>query len=109
MPGRLLRCSASGVPRLRRTGCRRSEGTGRAEPGRKRRELTLTWRHGAESGAWKSIRPWGARPSWPVRSGAERRAVDRLHEDLSSARWAERNRDLAALDAAELGLRLLVA
>ncbi|MFE6049297.1 methyltransferase domain-containing protein [Kitasatospora sp. NPDC056446] len=40
---------------------------------------------------------------------AERRAVDRLRDDLSSGRWAERNRDLVALDAAELGLRLLVA
>ena len=40
---------------------------------------------------------------------AERRAVDRLREDLSSGRWAELNRDLVALDAAELGLRLLVA
>lgn len=40
---------------------------------------------------------------------AEQRAVDGLREDLSSGRWAERNRDLVALDAAELGLRLLVA
>jgi DNA-binding transcriptional MerR regulator len=40
---------------------------------------------------------------------AEQRAVDRLRGDLSSGRWAERNRDLAALDAAELGLRLLIA
>ncbi|MFJ7193662.1 MerR family transcriptional regulator [Streptomyces bacillaris] len=40
---------------------------------------------------------------------AERRAVDRLREDISSGRWTERNRDLAALDAAELGLRLIVA
>ncbi|MET8684395.1 MerR family transcriptional regulator [Streptomyces sp. NPDC004732] len=40
---------------------------------------------------------------------AEQRAVDRLGDDLSSGRWAERNRDLVALDAAELGLRLLVA
>ncbi|MFD4794760.1 MerR family transcriptional regulator [Streptomyces anulatus] len=40
---------------------------------------------------------------------AEQRAVDGLRADLSSGRWAERNRDLAALDAAELGLRLLVA
>ncbi|MEE1840673.1 MULTISPECIES: MerR family transcriptional regulator [unclassified Streptomyces] len=40
---------------------------------------------------------------------AEQRAVDRLRDDLSSGRWAERNRDLVALDAAELGLRLLVA
>ena len=40
---------------------------------------------------------------------AEQRAVDRLRDDLASGRWAERNRDLVALDAAELGLRLLVA
>ncbi|CAG6398785.1 DNA-binding transcriptional regulator, MerR family [Actinacidiphila cocklensis] len=40
---------------------------------------------------------------------AEQRAVDGLRDDLSSGRWAERNRDLVALDAAELGLRLLVA
>jgi DNA-binding transcriptional MerR regulator len=39
---------------------------------------------------------------------AEHRAVDALRADLSSGRWAERNRDLVALDAAELGLRLLV-
>jgi DNA-binding transcriptional MerR regulator len=40
---------------------------------------------------------------------AEQRAVNRLRDDLSSGRWAERNRDLVDLDAAELGLRLLVA
>jgi hypothetical protein len=40
---------------------------------------------------------------------AEQRAVSTLREDLSSGRWAERNRDLVALDTAELGLRLLVA
>ena len=40
---------------------------------------------------------------------AERRAVNMLREDLSSGRWAERNRDLLALDTAELGLRLIVA
>ncbi len=40
---------------------------------------------------------------------AERRAVGMLRDDLASGRWAERNRDLAHLDAAELGLRLLVA
>ncbi|MBC3990385.1 MerR family transcriptional regulator [Streptomyces sp. AC563] len=39
----------------------------------------------------------------------ERRAVAALREDLSSGRWAERNRHLVGLDAAELGLRLLVA
>jgi SAM-dependent methyltransferase len=39
---------------------------------------------------------------------AEQRAVRSLRNDLSSGRWAERNHDLAALEAAELGLRLLV-
>ena len=40
---------------------------------------------------------------------AEQRAVRSLRDDLDSGRWAERNRDLAGLDAAELGLRLLIA
>jgi SAM-dependent methyltransferase len=40
---------------------------------------------------------------------AEQRAVNELRDDLSSGRWAERNRELIALDAAELGLRLLIA
>ncbi|MEV3858611.1 MerR family transcriptional regulator [Streptomyces sp. NPDC050095] len=40
---------------------------------------------------------------------AERRAVGELRDDLASGRWAERNRDLVAHDAADLGLRLLVA
>src|SRR5271169_5700002 len=40
---------------------------------------------------------------------AEQRAVRSLGDDLASGRWAERNRDLVALDAAELGLRLLIA
>ena len=39
---------------------------------------------------------------------AEQRAVRSLRDDLASGRWAERNHDLAALDAAELGLRLLI-
>jgi SAM-dependent methyltransferase len=39
----------------------------------------------------------------------ERRAVHSLSADLESGVWAERNRDLVALDAAELGLRLLIA
>jgi SAM-dependent methyltransferase len=38
----------------------------------------------------------------------EQRAVHNLRDDLVSGRWAERNRDLVALDAGELGLRLLV-
>jgi SAM-dependent methyltransferase len=44
-----------------------------------------------------------------VGSEAEQRAVRSLRNDLVSGRWAERNRDLVALDAAELGLRLLIA
>ena len=40
---------------------------------------------------------------------AERRVVRSLRDDLASGRWAERNSDLVDLDAAELGLRLLVA
>ena len=40
---------------------------------------------------------------------AEQRAVRSLRDDLACGRWADRNRDLLALDAAELGLRLLVA
>jgi len=39
---------------------------------------------------------------------AEQRAVRSLRDDLVSGWWAKRNRDLAALDAAELGLRLVV-
>ena len=40
---------------------------------------------------------------------AEQRAVHSLRDDLASGRWTERNRDLVDLDAAELGLRLLIA
>jgi ubiquinone/menaquinone biosynthesis C-methylase UbiE len=40
---------------------------------------------------------------------AEQRTVHNLRDDLASGRWAERNRDLVDLDAAELGLRLLIA
>ncbi|MEU6676381.1 MerR family transcriptional regulator [Streptomyces sp. NPDC046925] len=39
----------------------------------------------------------------------EQRAVRSLSDDLDSGRWAERNSGLAGLDAADLGLRLLVA
>jgi SAM-dependent methyltransferase len=39
----------------------------------------------------------------------EQRVVDDLRRDLASGRWAERNRDLLDLDAAELGARLLIA
>jgi DNA-binding transcriptional MerR regulator len=44
-----------------------------------------------------------------VGPAAEQRAVSALREDLSSGRWAERNRDLVDLDAADLGLRLITA
>ncbi len=40
---------------------------------------------------------------------AEQRAVHSLRDDLASGRWAERNRDLVDLDAAELGARLLIS
>jgi SAM-dependent methyltransferase len=39
----------------------------------------------------------------------EQRAVRNLREDLESGRWPERNRELLDLDAADLGLRLLIA
>jgi hypothetical protein len=39
----------------------------------------------------------------------EQRAVRTLADDLSSGRWAERNGELLQLEAADLGLRLLVA
>jgi SAM-dependent methyltransferase len=38
----------------------------------------------------------------------EQRAVRNLRDDLASGRWAERNGDLADLDAVDLGLRLLI-
>jgi len=41
--------------------------------------------------------------------GVEARAVTCLRDDLASGRWAERNRELADLDSADLGLRLLIA
>jgi hypothetical protein len=40
---------------------------------------------------------------------AEQRAVLGLRDDLDSGRWAERNHDLVELEAADFGLRLLVA
>jgi SAM-dependent methyltransferase len=39
----------------------------------------------------------------------EQRVVRELGADLASDRWTERNRDLVDLDAADLGLRLLVS
>ena len=44
-----------------------------------------------------------------VGADVEQRAVRSLRHDLASGRWAERNRGLADLDAAELGLRILIA
>jgi len=44
-----------------------------------------------------------------VGAAAEERAVRSLREDLASGHWANRNHDLLDLDAAELGLRLLIA
>jgi SAM-dependent methyltransferase len=44
-----------------------------------------------------------------VGPAAEQRAVRSLRADLASGRWAERNRTLAGLGAAELGDRLLIA
>src|SRR3954468_18945083 len=44
-----------------------------------------------------------------VGSEVEERAVSRLRDDLASGRWAECNPELLQLEAAELGLRLLVA
>lgn len=35
--------------------------------------------------------------------------VRALRDDLASGRWADRNRELFDLEAAELGLRLLIA
>lgn len=39
----------------------------------------------------------------------EQRAVRELRDDVTSGRWTQRNRDLVDLDAADLGLRLLIA
>jgi len=39
----------------------------------------------------------------------EQRAVRSLRADLESGRWAHRNHDIVSLEAAELGLRLLIA
>lgn len=47
---------------------------------------------------------WGS-----VGPDIEARAVRCLRDDLASGRWAERNRDLLALDVADFGLRLLIA
>ena len=52
----------------------------------------------------RGISLWAA-----VGRDAEQRAVRNLRDDLATGLWAERNRELLDLDAAELGLRLLVA
>ena len=52
----------------------------------------------------RGISVWDA-----VGPDAEQRAVHSLRDDLASGRWAERNRDLVDLDAAELGARLLIS
>jgi hypothetical protein len=52
----------------------------------------------------RGISLWAA-----VGPDAEQRAVHSLRDDLASGRWAERNRGLVDLDAAELGARLLIA
>jgi SAM-dependent methyltransferase len=44
-----------------------------------------------------------------VGAHVEQRAVSNLRDDLGSGWWAERNRDILDLEAAELGLRLLIA
>jgi SAM-dependent methyltransferase len=44
-----------------------------------------------------------------VGAAAENRVVRVLRADLASGRWAERNRQLMGLDAADLGARLLIA
>jgi SAM-dependent methyltransferase len=44
-----------------------------------------------------------------VGAAAENRAVRALRADLASGRWAERNRQLLGLDAADLGARLVIA
>ncbi|MCW2856027.1 MAG: transcriptional regulator, MerR family [Marmoricola sp.] len=57
-----------------------------------------------EEGVRRGISVWDA-----VGPDAENRAVHELRADLASGRWAERNRDLVALDQADLGARLLIA
>ena len=52
----------------------------------------------------RGLSPWAL-----VGPHAERSAVHSLRNDLASGRWAERNRHLVDLDAAELGARLLIA
>jgi len=75
--------------------------------GLRRRLFEAYWRRPEaylEEDVRRGISVWAT-----VGPDAERRAVNGLRDDLASGRWAERNRDLLDLDAAELGLRLLVA
>ncbi len=51
----------------------------------------------------RGISTWTA-----VGTDVEERAVRKLRNDLDSGRWSERNSDLADMDAAELGARLLI-
>jgi hypothetical protein len=44
-----------------------------------------------------------------VGAEVEQRAVRSLRDDLASGRWTERNRHLLDLEAAEVGIRLLIA
>ncbi len=44
-----------------------------------------------------------------VGAPAEQRAVGTLGADLASVAWCERNRELAGLESADLGARLLIA
>ena len=57
-----------------------------------------------DEGVRRGMSVWGG-----VGPDVEQRAVRSLRDDLASGRWAERNRDLLDLEAAELGLRLLIA
>jgi SAM-dependent methyltransferase len=57
-----------------------------------------------DEGVRRGISVWGK-----VGPDVEQRAVRRLREDLSSGQWADRNRELLDLEAADLGLRLLIA
>jgi SAM-dependent methyltransferase len=52
----------------------------------------------------RGVSVWAA-----VGPDVEQRAVHNLRDDLASGRWAERNRNLVDVDAAELGARLLIA
>ena len=65
------------------------------------------WRRPAsylEEEVRRGVSVWDA-----VGPAVEQRAVQSLHDDLASGRWAARNRALLHLDEAELGARLLIA